>query len=220
MMTRLAMVAATSALIVLGRPIGQAAAADTPAPAAVACTYHDLKYSDKALICLAPHVLQQCTDKGWVSYNEEGDFKTACENGLIPAPGAAATPPGQCSYHDVPYAPGAVICVASHFAQTCDKNKTGVWTEITNVGPSAEACENAPIPIPAPATAATSTTIPPGLCTYHDVHYAPNAVICVAPAYSQTCGDHASWSAPKEDNHCKNAQTPAPTGAAASAAGK
>ena len=82
MIARPAMIASAPALILLGRVIGQAAAADAPSPTAVACTYHDLKYSDKALICLAPQVLQQCTDKGWVSYSGDGDFKTACQNGL------------------------------------------------------------------------------------------------------------------------------------------
>ena len=129
--------------------------------------------------------MQRCNkDSAWELFTGDGDFKEACAKGQIPAPGAPATPPGQCAYHDVQYAPGAVICVAPSLALTCGTGKDGV--SATSAAADNRACANAQIP--APAASATSTTTPPGLCTYHDVHYATGAVICVAPHFGQTCG--------------------------------
>jgi len=208
---------AFATLLVAG-PVVAAAAGDVPPPATPTCTYHDVKYSPGALICLAPQSMQKCNDKGvWEQSTEGGDFKQACAKGQIPAPGAPANPPGQCAYYNVQYGPGSVICVAPNLALTCESSKDGVWAA------SAEKeCANAQIP--APAAPATSSTTPPGLCTYHDVHYATNAVICVAPRFGQTCKEGGGWSeitgGGAFEKACANAQIPAPSYPAAPAGAK
>ena len=140
-------------------------------------------------------------------------FRKVCAYAPLPNPGtpAACSTPAliECLYHDKKYAPGAVICVGPKFGQSCESN--GSWKDV----PDRTACANTPIPTS--AEAATSTTTPPGLCTYHDVHYAFGAVICVAPEYGQRCKEGGEWGEVTQANRfgkaCKNAQIPAPTGA-------
>jgi hypothetical protein len=112
---------------------------------------------------------------------------------------AQSTKPTLCTYRDANYGLKAVICVARNYAQECDDK--GSWGK-----PSTEpACAEAQIPVPG---------IPPAQCLYHDVKYGPNAVICVAPKFGQTCGDNGTWSPVTSGKDfaeaCKNAQIPAP----------
>ncbi|MGA2793786.1 MAG: hypothetical protein ABSE69_09655 [Roseiarcus sp.] len=50
----------------------------------------------------------------------------------------------------------------------------------------------------------------PPLCSYRDANYGPNAVICVAPEFGQTCGKDGTWLPPASEKACANAQIPVP----------
>lgn len=119
-----------------------------------------------------------------------------------PADAGKPAPPPQCLYRDAKYGLGAVICVAPKFGQQCDKD--GKWTGPMNE----EACAGAQIYVPG---------FPPAQCIYHDVKYAPNALICVAPSVGQVCGTDGVWSPVTGFGPCKNAPIPAPTYPAAPA---
>lgn len=125
-----------------------------------------------------------------------------------PAPAAPPAPPAppQCLYRDAKYGLGAVICVAPQFGQQC--NKDSAWTDPTNKDPFDKVCASAKISVPG---------IPPAQCIYHDVKYAPGAIICVAPEYGQMCLPDGGWGVPSDFEGCKNAQVPAPTYSAAPA---
>jgi hypothetical protein len=118
----------------------------------------------------------------------------------------ASPAPPQCLYRDAKYGLGATICVAPQFGQQC--NKDSAWTDPTNKDPFDKVCASAKISVPG---------IPPAQCIYHDVKYAPGAIICVAPKVRQMCNIDGGWTTPSGDDNCKNAQTPAPTYPAAPA---
>jgi hypothetical protein len=130
------------------------------------------------------------------------------------APGDTSPPkppeppkPSQCLYGDAKYGQGAVICVAPQFGQQCGKDSK--WDSPTKEAPFDTICAGARASVPG---------VPPAQCIYHDVKYAPDAMICVAPSYMQICGNAGVWSPAVRFDPCKNAQIPAPTYPAAPAA--
>jgi hypothetical protein len=125
------------------------------------------------------------------------------------APGDTAQKVPECLYRDAHYGPGAVICVAPQFGQRCDK---GTWTKPTSEESFDKICASAKISVPG---------IPPAQCMYHDVKYAPGAMICVAPHFGLICNTDGGWNpAGGFEKACANAQIPAPTYPAAPAGTK
>jgi hypothetical protein len=125
------------------------------------------------------------------------------------APADAEKKPPECVFRDAHYGPGAVICVAPQFGQQCTN---GAWTKPTSDDSFNKICASAQIPVPG---------IPAAQCLYHDVKYAPGAMICVAPRVAQICNTDGGWAPPEDFEHaCANAQIPAPTYPAAPAATK
>lgn len=113
----------------------------------------------------------------------------------------------ECQYRDAHYGPGAVICVAPGFGQECDDKST--WTKPTSADSLDKICASAKIPVPG---------LPPAQCIYHDVKYAPGALICVAPNFGQICNADGGWNPIASfERPCANAQIPAPTYPAAPA---
>jgi hypothetical protein len=104
-----------------------------------------------------------------------------------------------------------VICVAQAFGQQCHND--GTWEKPTNQDPIDKVCAGAKISVPG---------TPPAQCIYHDVKYAPGAVICVAPEFGQACSSDGVWgpASTEFDKKCDKAQIPAPTYPTAPAAAK
>ncbi len=125
---------------------------------------------------------------------------------MVPNADAADPAPPQCLFRDAKYGLGAVICLAPQFGQQC--NKDGAWTDPTNKDPFDKVCASAKISVPG---------IPPAQCIYHDVKYAPGAIICVAPKNGQMCLTDGGWGVPSDFGGCNDAQIPAPTYPAAPA---
>lgn len=143
-------------------------------------------------------------------------FATLLVAGWMVPDGAVADPPpgdtgkpSQCLYGDAKYGLGAVICVAPQFGQQCGKDSK--WDPPTKEAPFDTICARARASVPG---------VPPAQCIYHDVKYAPDAMICVAPGYMQICGTAGVWSPAAPFGPCENAQIPAPTYPAAPAASK
>jgi hypothetical protein len=128
--------AALATLLLAGSVAPDADAADSPP----SCSYGGLPYGNGAVICVAPKFGQKCDDKGkWGDPMNEHPFDTLCARAPDSVPGV---PPIQCTYHDVKYSPGAKICVAPKFEQTCRTD--GGWDSVASV----DACTNAQIPTP------------------------------------------------------------------------
>jgi hypothetical protein len=124
-------------------PIGAKAAAAADASAPPECIFRDAHYGLGAVICVAPQFGQLCQPDGWSLPTGDKGLDKTCAGAQIPVPGV---PPPQCIYHDVKYTPGAIICVAPHFGQTCTDN--GAWSLATATNDFDKACANAQIPAP------------------------------------------------------------------------
>jgi hypothetical protein len=113
------------------------------------CIYNNASYTSGAVICVGPGFGQSCNDKGfWDALNSPESLKDACVKAQFTSPGAAERPaiPANCTYHDVSYTNGAIICIAPGFGQTCNPN--GSWSDFSKAGIFATACKNAQIPSP------------------------------------------------------------------------
>jgi hypothetical protein len=144
-----------------------APAVNTPSPSTIVCTYNNMKYSRGSVICVGPHFGQQCSkdddgkDGKWSDLSSGAPYNQACASRPNANSGANTSslpvPPFTCSYHDIKYSPGALICVGPSFGQKCTKadDNNGKWDDPRHEG----ACVNAPIPAPTappPAPAAKS----------------------------------------------------------------
>jgi len=143
--------------------------ATPPAPAAPTppskCIYNNAIYTQGAVICVGPQFGQSCGNTGsWNDLsNAAGSFKEACANAQFTSPGAVEPPaiPAKCTYHDVTYTNGAVICIGPKFGQTCNPN--GSWSDFSrNAGTFAAACKDAQVPSPTGGSPATGGTTPTG----------------------------------------------------------
>jgi hypothetical protein len=148
---------AAIATLLVARSIAAQSAPTDAAPTTPACTYRDAHYGPGAMICVAPKLSQICGDDGqWAAPTLA--FREACANAQVPVPGAAtpasaaasSSGPTLCTYHDVKYSEGSMICVAPRFGQTCISN--GSWSAFSSDKDFKTACENAQIPAPASAS--------------------------------------------------------------------
>lgn len=115
--------------------------------AANGCLFRDSRYGAGMVICVGPSYGQECGEDGrWKDSTNQPPFDKICASAKTAIPGEAS----QCTYHDVKYSPGALICVAPRYGQICDK--AGSWSATRE-----DACLHAQIPAPAyPVTPSTT----------------------------------------------------------------
>jgi hypothetical protein len=141
------------------------AAQTPPAPLAAPappskCIYNNAVYTQGAAICIGLHYGQSCDiNDTWKELSKDAGFSDACANAQPTSPGAPEPPliPAKCTYHDVSYTSGAVICIGPSSGQICSPN--GSWIDFGNKKLSfAEVCKDAQIPSPTGGSTTTGAT--------------------------------------------------------------